>query len=286
LINEIERKKFLSGSNFGENKIFKDMKTKMKSVILAAAAALFSVTVSAQEDTVRVVKETNVVRDTVRQTQVVHDTVVKENRRPERPPLRRGEFGVRYMPTFSSLAFRSANGQIIQGDVTMSNGFGVMAAINLSRHVGIQAEASYLDINQKYKDQNLNRQVEVSYLNIPIMLSLNTDKTRMVNWNFVAGPQFGINLGSSVQTTGDENTGTLRATVAAKGTDIGVAYGTGLEFALSRNHNLRFDLGYRGYYGLVDASANQTSTSPDTYNVLVRASRFSHAAYLGLTLCF
>jgi hypothetical protein len=262
------------------------MKTKIKSVALAALIALSAVTVSAQEgDTVKV-KETQVVRDTVKQTQVVHDTVVKENKRHERPPLRRGEFGVRYMPTFSSLGLRTYNGEVVQGDLTMSQGFGLMLGVNLSKNIGIQAEASYLDVSQKYKDRNLDRQVNVSYLNIPIMLSVNTDKSRMVNLNFVAGPQFGVNLGSSIQTTGNEETGTLRAVVGAKGTDVGVAYGTGLEFALSRNHCLRADLGYRGFYGLINGSVNQTSSNPDTYNVYVRGSRFSHAAYLGLTLCF
>ena len=265
------------------------MNKKITTGAIAILTAFFSVPLSAQVvDTVKVIKETQVVRDTVTETRIVRDTVVKEDnkQKPERPPLRRGEFGVRYMPTFSSMSFRTYNGDVIQGDVSMSHGFGVMLGFNLSKNIGIQAEASYLEISQKYKDQNLNRQVNVSYLNSPILLSVNTDKTRMVNLNFVAGPQFGVNLGSSVQTTGNENEGTLRAVVGAKGTDVGLAYGTGLEFALSRTHCLRADIGYRGFYGLVDANANQSSKNPDTYNVLVRASRFSHAAYLGLTLCF
>lgn len=268
------------------------MNKKITTGAVAILIAFFSMPLSAQEvDTVKVKETQTVIRDTV----TVHDTVVKEVVRetpkqepakPERAPLRHGEFGIRYMPTFSSMSFRTYNGEVVQGDLTMSHGFGLMLGANFSKNVGIQAEASYLDISQKYKDQGLSRQVNVSYLNIPIMLSLNTDKTRMVNWNFVAGPQFGINLGASVQTTGDENSGTLRAVVGAKGTDVGLAYGTGLEFALNRARTMRADLGYRGYYGLIDASADQTSNNPDTYNVLVRASRFYHAAYLGLTWCF
>lgn len=265
------------------------MNKKITTGAIAIVIAFFSVPLSAQVvDTVKVIKETQVVRDTVVETRVVPAEPVpaKENEKPERPPLRHGEFGIRYMPTFSSMSFRSYNGEIIQGDVSMSHGFGVMLGANFSKNIGIQGEVSYLEISQKYKDQNLNRQVNVSYLNIPIMLSVNTDKTRMVNLNFVAGPQFGVNLGSSVQTYGDENEGTVRAVVGAKGTDVGLAYGTGLEFALNRAHTMRADIGYRGYYGLVDASADQSSQNPDTYNVLVRASRFYHAAYLGLTWCF
>ncbi|HWY13095.1 MAG TPA: porin family protein [Bacteroidia bacterium] len=266
------------------------MKKKIILASIAAFTTLLSVTATAQEDSVVVkesTKETTVVKDPeIKQPVVVHDTVVKEEKKTERPALRMGEFGVRYMPTFASLNLRNYNNEVIQGDFTMSQGFGIMLGTNFSKNIGLQAEVNYLDITQKYKDQNLNRQVEVSYLNIPILLSLNTDKTRMVNLNFVAGPQFGVNLGSGISTTGNENTQTLHATVGASGTDVGLAYGTGLEFALSKTHCLRLDLGYRGFYGLFDASAKQYSSNPDTYNVIVRGSRKTHAAYAGLTLCF
>jgi opacity protein-like surface antigen len=269
------------------------MRTKIKSAI-AAFTVLISVAATAQvADTVKVIKETQVVRDTIKETKIMHDTIVKyadepkkqEDNKAERPPLRRGEFGVRYMPTFSSFALRTYNGEVVQGDLTLSHGYGVMLGANLSKNVGIQAEVNYLEITQKYKDRNLNRQVDVAYLNVPVLLSVNTDKRRIVNLNFVAGPQFGFNVGSSIKTTGSENTETVRAVVGASGTDIGLAYGTGLEIALNRMHTLRLDLGYRGFYGLVDGNADQTS-NPDTYNVIVKASRKSHAAYLGLTACF
>lgn len=268
------------------------MNSKMKLGMMIAASALLSMTAKAQEpDTVKIIKETI----------IKHDTVIKEVAPPpppappaepqaaakdERPPLRHGEFGVRYMPTFATLRFRNQYDTEIQGEVTMSHGFGVMLAANLSKNIGLQAELSYLDISQKYKDRNLDRRVDVSYLNIPVLLSLNTDKTRIVNLNFVAGPQFGVNLGSSISTSGTEDSETIRATVGATGTDIGLAYGTGLEIALNKMHTVRLDFGYRGFYGLVDGNANQTSKNPDTYNVLIRASRQTQGAYAGFTLCF
>jgi hypothetical protein len=121
-------------------------------------------------------------------------------------------------------------------------------------------------------------------VNIPVMLSFNTDKTLPVNLNFVVGPQFGINVGSSIQSSGNANADTLRAVVAVKQGDVGAAYGAGLEFALNKAHTLRLDLGFRGFYGFVDMRADQTS--PDSYNILVRASRKTYAGYLGLTFCF
>ncbi|MBC7695363.1 MAG: PorT family protein [Burkholderiales bacterium] len=267
------------------------MKTKTKIGTIIAFASLLSISVKAQEpDTVKIIKETQIVHDTVfKQVQAPPPPQTNEPVAPpatERAPLRRGEFGVRYMPTFASLALKNSNGDVVQGELTMSHGYGLMLAGNLSKNVGIQAEISYLDISQKYKDRNLDRQVNVSYLNIPILLSLNTDKTRIVNLNFVAGPQFGVNLGSSIKTSGNEETETLRATVGASGSDIGAAYGTGLEIALNRMHTFRLDFGYRGFYGIVDGNADQSSKNPDTYNVLVKASRQTHAGYVGLTLCF
>lgn len=272
------------------------MKTKIKLGSIIAITGLFAITAKAQEtDTVKIIKETT----------IVHDTVIKQVAPPpppvqptppsepqssamerERPPLRHGEFGVRYMPTFTTLRFKNQYDNEIQGEVSLSHGFGVMLGANLSKNIGIQAEVSYLDISQKYKDRNLSRQVNVSYLNIPVLLSLNTDKTRIVNLNFVAGPQFGVNVGSSISTTGTEDAETIRATVGASGTDIGLAYGTGLEIALNKIRTVRLDFGYRGFYGLIDSNANQSSKNPDTYNVLIRASRQTQGAYAGFTFCF
>ncbi|MGZ4089491.1 MAG: porin family protein, partial [Bacteroidia bacterium] len=211
---------------------------------------------------------------------------VEEEPKKEIPDLRRGEFGIRYMPTFSSLSLRTYNGDVVDGELTMSQGYGVMFGLNFDRHVGIQAEVNYSQITQKYKDRGLERQVDISYINIPVMLSLNTDKRLPVNLNVVAGPQFGVNVGSSVKTTGTASTDTLKATVAVKPGDVGFAYGAGLEFALNKIHTVRLDLGFRGFYGLVDMNATNTSNNPDTYNILVKASRKTYAGYIGLTFCF
>jgi hypothetical protein len=253
----------------------------MKKEIKIGAALLFfalvSNTVPAQNDTV-VVKET--------EPTVVHDTVVKQEapKSTYSDRLHVGELGVRYMPTFVSMNFHNANGEVVQGEVTMSNGFGVMMGLNFSKNVGLMAAVDYLDITQKYKDMGLERQVHVNYLNIPVMLQLNTNKTKPVNVNFVAGPQFGVNLGADLSGNSNGSTETVRATVGASGADIGAAYGAGLEIALDKARCYRIDLGYRGFYGIVDGRADQTA--PNTYNVLVKGSRKTNAAYLGFAWTF
>ncbi|MCE3225895.1 MAG: hypothetical protein K0S32_446 [Bacteroidetes bacterium] len=251
---------------------------KKKISLALVSLTLLSVGTFAQTDTVRVVeKETTVVRDTV---------VKYEEPKKERPDFRVGELGFRYMPTFSSFALQTYNGDIVDGELVLSHGAGIMLGLNFSKNIGIVGEVNYLETSQKFKDRNLERTVNISYLNIPVLLSFNTNKELPVNLNVVVGPQFGLNVGSSVSTSGNANADTLRAVVAVKQGDVGAAYGAGLEFALNPAHTLRLDLGFRGFYGFVDMRATNTSSNPDTYNILVKASRKTYAGYLGLTFCF
>jgi len=196
---------------------------------------------------------------------------------------RMGEFGIRYMPTFSSIDIRTSDGSIVEGSVKMSHGFGVMMGINLSDHIGIQGEVNYYGINQKYRDQSISNEVIIRYINIPLLLSVNTGKSRVVNLNLVAGPQFGINVGSDLKTSDNGNNTDVQAVAAVKKGDVGFAYGAGLEFALNSDHTIRLDLGYRGFYGFVDMDS---STDDGTYNVIVKASRKANGAYAGLTFLF
>lgn len=269
------------------------MKKKMKKISLSLSAILFVSTINAQGDTTKIkeTKETIITHDSTTVTPVkkvvVADTVVKVTPpAEEQPRFHNGEIGVRWMPTFSSLAVRTYDGNVIQGEATMSNGYGGMLGINLTPMLGLQFEVNYLQISQKYKDRNLDRVVNVTYLNIPVLLSLNTDKSRMLNWNVVLGPQFGINLGAETSSNGSASTDTVRAVVAVKQGDVGVAYGTGLEFMLNKMRTFRIDLGFRGFYGLVDMNASNTNTDPNTYNVMVKASRKTYGGYLGLTFLF
>lgn len=250
-----------------------------KLTIWLGALALCGGTLQAQEDTVKV--ET---------TRTVHDTVVKVQPPPATPavtpkkeevPLRWGELGVRFMPTVTYLSVNTSGG-VVQATTDVNYGYGAMLGINFSKNIGIVGEVDYLAINQKYKDQELERQVQLNYLNIPVMLSLNTDKTRAVNLNVVVGPQFGINVGSSASAVDNGNGSTVTTTVAAKGSDVGLAYGAGLEFALNPRHTFRLDLGFRGMYGLANLSGDQTS--PDAYTVTFSGARKAYGGYAGFTI--
>lgn len=227
-------------------------------------------------------------RDTIVKT----NTVVKEVRvieEPERvkeePPFKSGEIGFRFIPAFSRFDLRNASGEVVEGDFTLGYGYGGLLAIN-SKHVGLQLEIIYNPISQKYKDQQLERKIDISYVNIPLLITLNTDKSKPVNFNVAFGPQIAINTGSSVSTTGGDDTDTLRAVVALKQSDLGVAYGAGLEFALNPIRTVRVNLGFRGVYGLVDISDNSKTRETGSYYIIDKTNRESYAGYLGLSFLF
>jgi hypothetical protein len=258
------------------------MKTNIKIAALVTLCALSTDKLRAQADTVRVEQST-----TTTQTVTNYETDNRKENDHDDAPLRRGEFGIRYMPTFGTLRVRTYDNETVSGTLSMSHGWGIMLGFNFNHHVGVQGEVNYNEINQKYKDRGLNRSVHVSYLNLPVMLSLNTDKAKPVNLNFVVGPQFALNVGAKTD-GGSSSTGTetVTATVAARSGDVGAAYGAGLEFMLNKDHTMRLDVGFRGYYGFVDMTARQSSNNPDTYNVLVSASRKTYSGYIGLTFLF
>jgi opacity protein-like surface antigen len=219
-----------------------------------------------------------------RERAIVLNKVVFEKSEIENPPLRMVEFGIRYMPTFSGLDLNAYNGDVVKGKVTLRQGFGVLLGLNLNNHIGVQGEINYYKVSQNFRDLNLDNEINIKYINIPVLLSINTNKAMRVNLNVVAGPQFGINVGSNIKTTGTGDGENIRAVAAVKKGDIGLAYGAGLEFALNENHTARLDLGYRGFYGMVNMNASNSGS--DTYNVIVKASRKTNAVYIGLTLLF
>jgi hypothetical protein len=242
----------------------------VNSCIVLISAALTSANFAKAQDTV-VVKPSPVV-------------VVQDDRNNEDYPLYRGEFGVRYMPTFTSLEVQNVNGDRVQGSTTISHGFGIVLAHNFSSYTGVQAEINYDQIAQKYKDQGLDRKVTINYINVPLLLAINTDKTLPIFFGVVVGPQFGVNLGSKISGKSSSTTDTLHAELAVKQGDVGLAYGAGFGIALNPKRTVRLDLGFRGVYGFVDIRG--TTTSENSYNVLVKGSRKSYGGYIGITFLF
>jgi hypothetical protein len=247
-------------------------KFSISCLAFCSAALLPIITLKAQ-DTTR-----------VRETTVIHDNTNNTNNNNENRELLMGEFGIHYLPTFTTLAMRNYNGDAVDATVAMSHGFGIMAGFNFSKYAGLQLEVNYDQIAQKYKDRGLDEKVSLNYINIPVLLTVNTDKTKPVFFGVHVGPQFGINIGSKASGDSGPDSDTLHAVVAVKTGDVGLVYGAGFGFALTPEHTIRLDLGFRGVYGLVDI--NGTPAGNDTYNVLVKGARKSYGGYLGITFLF
>ena len=142
------------------------------------------------------------------------------------------ELGFRYMPTVSSFEMKTTDGGTVKGEAILGYGIGALLGFNVTNHLEFQGEVIYNSISQKYKESNVEREINLKYINVPLLLSLNTGKTNRFNLNAVVGPQLGFNVGSSVHTTGGDGTTTATAVLSVKQSDIGFAYGAGMDFGI------------------------------------------------------
>jgi hypothetical protein len=197
-----------------------------------------------------------------------------------------GEVGLRFMPTFTAFDAKTSDGGTIQGEVTLGYGGGLLLGYHFSEYVGVQGEIIYTSISQKYKEMDTERRIDLKYINIPLMLSLNTGKTKLVNFNIVGGPQMGLSVGSNLTTTGDDGTNTSKAVLSVKKGDLGLAYGAGVDFGLNAARTLRLGLGFRGVYGLFDISDNNNTNSTDSYYILDRTKIQTYSGYIGVSYLF
>jgi outer membrane autotransporter protein len=199
----------------------------------------------------------------------------------------KGEFGVRFMPTFSSFDMQTSDGNTVSGSLSIGYGVGVFGGFSFSDHVAIQAEIQYLGISQKYKENDIEREINLRYVNIPLLLSFNTGKTKPVNLNAVIGPQLGISVGSDIHVSGGgPESEVTHATLSVKTSDIGFAYGVGVDFGLTESQKLRLGLGFRGVYGLLDISDKSQALTDDSFYVLERSQVKTYAGYIGFSFLF
>jgi hypothetical protein len=194
-----------------------------------------------------------------------------------------GVMGVRFMPTFSQLEMKTSAGGTVEGEVTLGFGAGILLGYHWSDYVGIQGELIYTSIRQKYTESEVERKLNLQYLNVPLLLSLNTGKSKMVNLNLVVGPQIGFNVGAKVVSSGAD---TAIAVVSVKAGDLGFAYGVGLDFGLNDDRTFRLGIGYRGVMGLFDISNNNQSATTNSFYIIDRTRLKTHAGYIGISYMF
>lgn len=259
---------------------------KKYSYIVIGTAFLFSITAKAQLNS-----KPDVIASEVNTPATSQKALAEELEESPDTDFRNGIFGVRFMPTMSYLKVQDLEGNAIKGDAVLSYGYGGLIGLNFNRFVGLQLEVLYSTLSQKYQDHELERQIDISYINIPLLLSLNTNRMKVVNFNIVAGPQVGINVGSSLKTTETGNgngngTTSAQAVLAVKKSDFGIAYGAGLDFGLNQARTIRLDLGFRGVMGLIDIADRSQTMETNSYYVLQKKETRTYAGYIGFTFLF
>jgi len=200
------------------------------------------------------------------------------------PSRKRVELGARFMPTFSTFNMISPSGSDINSDLTFGYGGGVFMGFNFTNHIGIQGEVLYFDLSQSHAEEDVERNVNLRYLNIPLLFSLNTGKSRRVNVNAVIGPQIGISVGSSLDISRGVEAQDAQSVLVVKRGDIGFAYGVGADVGLNPSKTFRLGIGFRGVYGLLDISDDSGTISEDSYYILDRTHLETYSAYIGLSI--
>ena len=198
----------------------------------------------------------------------------------------KAEFGLRFMPTLSSMDVKTSDGGLTTAEGEFGYGIGGVLGYNFSEHMGIQGEVIYNTLNQRFTDNGVQHKINMKYVNIPLLFALNTGKTKPVNLGLVAGPQIGLSAGNKFSSSGDDGTLTTSAVWSVKKSDFGFAFGAGVDFGLNSAYTTRLGIGYRGVRGLVDISDNSQTISGDGYYVLDRTTINTNAAYIGLSILF
>ncbi len=194
------------------------------------------------------------------------------------------ELGFRVMPTFTAMEFKTFDGGTVKAEGKLGWGVGGFLGVNFSNYVGVQVEVIYTTLSQQYKEANISHDVTLKYINIPLLLSLNTGKDKPVNLNVVVGPQLGLNVGSDINSQSSDGTTTAQARLDVKKSDVGFAFGAGIDFGLTST--VRLGLGYRGVRGLIDISDKSNALTTDDYYVLDRTKTVTNAGYIGISLLF
>jgi opacity protein-like surface antigen len=103
----------------------------------------------------------------------------------------------------------------------------------------------------------------------------------------VIGPQWGFNVGATLKTTGVPNgNGNSTAILAVKKNDFGIAYGLGVDFAITPSKTIRLDIGFRGVMGLMDVNNTNEKIDANSYYILQKSTINSYSGYVGLTFLF
>ncbi|MFI5172712.1 MAG: outer membrane beta-barrel protein, partial [Chitinophagales bacterium] len=135
----------------------------------------------------------------------------------------------------------------------------------INRFISIQTGLIYHSINYELVgDHKMHYDIHLDNINVPLLIGINSDVCKVVNYSLFTGFQFGRNINSTLNNQNYNLTrDTIQTVIALNKCDIGIAYGAGMDIALNKSRNIRLELGGRGSFGLgnicgkVDQAANE-----------------------------
>ena len=197
-------------------------------------------------------------------------------------------FGVRVMPVISSIHVSAMPGGVIEPSSMMGYSYGGFLGYNLSNYIGLQVEAQYSSLSQKYRDRCYDRTVTLNYVDIPLILTVNTGINDPVNIHFDIGPQLSLQSGNHLKTTGNAvgEGDELEAVLNTMNYDYGISCGVGTDIALNSSRSMKLSLGYRGFFGLMNIDDKSKPISNSQYYIFDNSRIRTYSLYAGLTFAF
>lgn len=148
----------------------------------------------------------------------------------------------------------SASGLSVSPDTKSLTGFhvGGYLTVNFTDKIGIQPEVLFSSVGSKISDATfgINGSEKASYISVPILLKVNP----IPILNIHAGPQFGILTSAKEESGGDSQD----VKDQYKSTDVGIAFGAGLDLPMGLNFTARYVVGLGNVADNSDPSVDVT----------------------------
>ncbi len=164
--------------------------------------------------------------------------------------------------------------------------------------IGFQAEVNYTFGGQNYKDSwlkpnacvehdlsDFKRKFRLHYLNVPLMMKLQTRNIKKTKAYGLIGVQVGFLLGANERITlsGSEPEGVAFTPVSekVKKLDAGLVFGGGIDYFLAKD--IYLNMGFKSYFGAIDingdAVRNFISANDESYQT---SRNFTFGIHLGI----
>ncbi len=206
------------------------------------------------------------------------------------PVLYLFQYGIQFMPTIGKIPVNPMPDGVIQpATTTISYSGGLFLGYAFSNTTGIRAELLYSTISQNYQDRILERDIRLDYLNIPLLLTLNTGINDPINISFEVGPQLGINIGKSMTSSGPNIIGESvvpTGILLPNRLNLAAAYGVGVDFPLNSKRTYRLGFGYRGSFGLTNEGSRSQKLSANEYYILDNSQMRTYSIFTKFSFAF